>query len=107
MRDFRQLFTKSDSASALPNISEEQLFEIDYARPLAKLRSKFEKYRQPSPIISSSLSDPAPNSLSPRSSTRYKDMAYHWLDMYLIVPAEDTLGETIWDMIYEMDKWSN
>lgn len=34
-------------------------------------------------------------------------MAYHWLDMYLIVPAEDTLGETIWDMIYAMDKWSN
>lgn len=106
MPDSRQWFSKTDSPSLRPDTSDEQIFDVDHARPSADLHSKLEEYRPPYPTISTSLSHPAPNSLSPRSFTRYMDMAYRWLNMQYLVAIEKTIDDAIIDTEYAFDAWT-
>ncbi|KAI4107834.1 MAG: hypothetical protein LQ339_002444 [Xanthoria mediterranea] len=104
--DSRQWFSRTDSPSLRPHTTDEQIFDIDHARPSANLHSKLEEYPPPYPTISTSLSHPASNSLSPRSFTRYMDMAYRWLIMQYRIAVVKTIDDAKIDTEYAFDAWT-
>ncbi|KAI4220443.1 MAG: hypothetical protein L6R36_007618 [Xanthoria steineri] len=105
--DSRQSFSKTDSLSLRPDTTDEQIFDIDHARQSADLHNKLEEYRPPYPTISTSLSYPAANSLSPRSFIRYMGMAYRWLVMQYRIAVKKTIDDAIIDTEYAFDMWTN